>query len=90
VDGPGYNDLDGTLTKAFGLPKMPILGESARLEFRVDAYNLFNKTNIKTDSIDNAVGSVGSDGTITPNSNFGIAGAALGSRTVQLQTRFSF
>ncbi len=90
VNGPGYNDLDGTLTKAFGLPKMPVLGESAKVEFRVDAYNLFNKTNIKADSIDNTVGSVGADGTISPNSNFGIAGAALGSRTVQLQARFSF
>ncbi len=69
---------------------MPILGESAKLEFRVDAYNIFNKTNIKADSIDNTVGSVGTDGSISPNSNFGIAGAALGSRTVQLQTRFSF
>ena len=90
VNGPGYNDLDGTLTKAFGLPKMPVLGESARLEFRVDAFNLFNKTNIKADSIDNTVGSVGTDGSLSPNSNFGIAGAALGSRTIQLQTRFSF
>jgi hypothetical protein len=90
LNGPGYNDLDGTLTKAFGLPKMAILGENAKLEFRADAYNLFNKTNIKADSIDNTVGSVGIDGTISPNSNFGTAGAGQGSRTVQLQARFSF
>ena len=90
LTGPGYNDLDGTLTKAFGLPKMRVLGEGARLEFRVDAYNLFNKTNINDVSINNTVGSVSPDGTVSSNSSFGVAGSALGSRTVQLQTRFSF
>ena len=44
---------------------MPILGENAKLEFRADAYNLFNKTNIKDDSIDTIVGSVSPDGTVT-------------------------
>jgi hypothetical protein len=29
-------------------------------------------------------------GVITPNSDFGVAGSALGSRTIQLQARFSF
>src|SRR5439155_20533153 len=37
-NGPGYRDVDLTLTKAFGLPKMPVLGESSRVEFRLDAY----------------------------------------------------
>ena len=90
LTGPGYNDLDGSLSKAFGLPKMPVLGEQAKFEIRADAYNLFNKTNIDTSSIDNTVGSVSPDGTISANSDFGVAGKALGSRTVQLQARFSF
>lgn len=90
LNGPGYNDVDASLTKAFGLPRMRLLGEGARLEFRVDTYNLFNKTNINTSSIDTNLGSVNPDGTATPNSDFGVAGSALGSRTVQLQTRFSF
>jgi hypothetical protein len=90
LTGPGYNDLDGTLTKAFGLPKMPVLGESARLEFRADAFNLFNKTNINGQSLNTTVGSVSPDGTVSPNSDFGVAGSGLGSRTVQLQARFSF
>lgn len=90
LTGPGYQDLDATLTKAFGLPKMPILGEDAHFEFRVDTYNLFNQTNIQTSSIDTTIGSVNPDGTTTPNSNFGVAGSGLGSRTVQLQARFSF
>ncbi|HEX6770746.1 MAG TPA: TonB-dependent receptor [Acidobacteriaceae bacterium] len=90
LNGPGYQDLDGSLTKAFGLPKMPVLGESARVEFRADAYNLFNKTNLDVSSINTTVGSVSPDGTVSPNSSFGVAGKALGSRTVQLQARFSF
>jgi hypothetical protein len=90
LTGPGYNDLDGSLSKAFGLPKMPLLGEEAKFEIRADAFNLFNKTNIDTSSIDNTVGQVAPDGTVGANSDFGVAGKALGSRTVQLQARFSF
>lgn len=94
-NGPGYNDVDASLTKAFGLPNTRLLGENAKIEFRVDTYNLFNKTNINTSSIDTNLGSVAPDGTVTPNADFGVAGGnaqpgALGSRTVQLQTRFSF
>ena len=96
LNGPGYQDLDASLTKAFGLPKMPVLGDAARFEVRADVYNLFNKTNINTASMDDAIGSAAPDGTITQvNSHFGEPGAnnipaALGSRTVQLQARFSF
>jgi hypothetical protein len=91
LTGPGYQDVDASLTKAFGLPNMRVLGEHARLEVRVDTYNLFNKTNLDPARIDNTLGSVNPDGTINSvNSDFGVAGAALGSRTVQLQARFSF
>ena len=91
LTGPGYRDLDGSLTKSFGLPAMPVLGESAKFEIRVDAYNLFNTTNLNGTSIDNTVGSVNPDGSVNSvNTNFGVAGSALGSRTVQLQARFSF
>jgi hypothetical protein len=91
LNSPGYNDLDGSLSKAFGLPSMRLLGENAKFEVRVDAYNFFNKTNINTGSIDNSLGSVNPDGSIgSVNSDFGVAGGALGSRTVQLQARFSF
>ncbi len=91
LKGPGYNDFDSTLTKAFGLPNNKILGESANLTFRVDAYNLFNKTNINTECIDTNLGSVNPNGTVSSvNSDFGVSCGALGSRTVQLQARFSF
>jgi hypothetical protein len=90
LNGPGYSDVDLSLSKAFGLPKVPGLGENAKFEIRADIYNLFNKTNINGQSIDGNLGSVAPDGTVTPNGDFGVAGSALGSRTVQLQARFSF
>jgi hypothetical protein len=91
LNGAHYNDLDGSLSKGFGLPKNRVLGENARFEIRVDTYNFFNKTNLNTSSIDNTLGSVNPDGSVqSVNSDFGVARNALGSRTVQLQGRFSF
>ena len=79
-DGPGYRDVDLTATKAFGLPKVPVLGENAKFEIRADAFNLFNVLNFNPGSISSNITS----------QNFGQAGSALGSRTVSLQARFSF
>ncbi len=91
LSGPGYNDFDASLTKAFGLPNNKILGEDSNLSFRVDTYNLFNKTNINTGCMDTTLGAVNPNGTISSvNSDFGVSCGGLGSRTVQLQTRFSF
>ncbi|HEX4031084.1 MAG TPA: carboxypeptidase regulatory-like domain-containing protein [Terracidiphilus sp.] len=86
LTGPGYKDVDATVSKSFGLPRMPVLGEKAQLEFRADAYNLFNNLNFKP-------GGQSSGGGIADNislKNFGQATSALGSRTVTLQARFSF
>ena len=91
LNGPGYNDVDASLSKAFGLPNIRVLGEGAKFEVRVDTFNLFNKLNINGASIDNNLGSVNPNGAVTSiNSDFGVAGGALGSRTVQFQARFSF
>ncbi len=78
--GPRYEDLDATVTKSFGLPHVRYLGETSGLEFRADAFNLFNQTNLSVSSISNDIS----------NQNFGIVSSALGSRTIQLQARFSF
>ncbi len=78
--GPRYKDVDATLSKAFGLPKMPILGENAQFEFRANFYNLFNNLNLDPGSIRNYV----------KDPLFGEATNALGGRTVELQLRFSF
>ena len=84
LNSPGYNGVDASLAKAFGLPNMKILGENAKFEIRADTYNLFNKTNINATSIDTNLGTVNPDGTTSSNSDFGVAGSALASRTVQI------
>jgi len=77
---PGYKDVDMSLAKTFGLPKMPVLGENANFEFRVDAYNVFNNLNLNPNQISNNIG----------NSNFGTITGALAARVVTLGARFNF
>jgi hypothetical protein len=86
LTGPNYRDVDGSLSKAFGIPKLPVLGENARFEVRVDAFNLFNTLNFNPTSINTAISNDG----VTSNPSFGQANSALGSRTLDLQARFSF
>jgi hypothetical protein len=77
----GYKDIDLTLAKSFGLPNMPVLGENAKFELRLDAYNLFNSLNLNPNSISNNIGA----------SNFGtITSDALAGRVVTFGMRFSF
>jgi hypothetical protein len=77
---PGYKGLDLTLAKGFGLPKAPVLGENARIELRMDVYNLFNNLNLDPNQISNNV----------QNGNFGTITGALAARVVTLGARFSF
>jgi hypothetical protein len=86
-NGPGYRDIDLTLAKAFGIPKMPVLGENARLEVRLDAYNIFNLLNFDPQSISNNVGDPVKG---LNNPSFGRAQTALGGRVMTLGARFSF
>jgi hypothetical protein len=85
LDGPNYRDVDASLTKSFGIPKVPVLGENAKIEFRVDAFNLFNNVNLT-----NVSTNITSGGSDTSNPSFGQAQSALGSRALDLQARFSF
>jgi hypothetical protein len=87
LPGPGYRDLDLSLAKAFGFPNTSVLGESARLEFRLDAYNIFNTLNFDPGSISNNIGDYASG---TSNPSFGRAQAALAGRVITLSARFSF
>ena len=87
--GPGYLGDDFTLAKAFGLPRMKILGENARLNLQANFYNLFNKLNLT--NISNTIGYYAANGTISgSNATFGLAQQAFAGRTVELQARFSF
>ena len=78
--GPGYQDLDATLTRAFGLHPGRVVGEHASIEFRADAFNLFNNTNLDSSSVDTSVQSP----------TFSQASRGLAGRTINLQARFSF
>ena len=53
---PGYKDVDLTFAKGFGLPNNRILGEEARFELRMDAFNVFNNLNLNQNSISNNIG----------------------------------
>jgi Carboxypeptidase regulatory-like domain len=78
--GPDYRDVDLNFAKAFGLPKMRVLGENARIEIKADMLNAFNLLNINPSSISTNIG----------NANLSQASSALGSRTIDFQARFSF
>jgi hypothetical protein len=86
LTGPGYRDVDASVSKSFGFGRIKGMGEGAGLEFRVDAFNLLNNLNFKP-------GGASTGGGIADNvdaANFGQAFAALGSRTVTMQARFHF
>lgn len=83
--GPRYLGLDATLGKAFGLPKMKIFGESAKLNLQINAYNVFNKLNLNP-TPNNVISNDGK----TSNPQFGQSQGALAGRIVELQARFSF
>lgn len=78
--GPKYRDLDMNLAKAFGLPKMPVLGENARIEVKANFLNIFNLLNINPSTI----------ATHIDSTNLGQASGALGARVIDFQARFSF
>lgn len=86
LTGPGYRDVDATVTKSFGLGRIKGMGEGTAIEIRADAFNLFNNLNFKPGGATNG-------GAISDNimaANFGQDSTALGSRTVTLQARFHF
>jgi hypothetical protein len=86
LTGPGYRDVDASVSKSFGFGRIKGMGEGAALEFRADFFNLFNNLNFKP-------GGASFGGGIADNvdaANFGQAFAALGSRTVTMQARFHF
>jgi hypothetical protein len=74
-----YQDLDVSLTKGFNFPEMRVIGSNARIEFRADMFNVFNLTNLTPTPTISIISAV-----------FGANTSALGSRTIELQSRFSF
>jgi hypothetical protein len=82
LNGPGYKSVDMTISKGFGLPNNKVLGENAKLELRLDAFNVFNNLNFN-------VNNNGISNNITAP-NFGADTAALAARVVAIGARFSF
>jgi hypothetical protein len=86
LTGPGYRNVDATLTKSFGLGRIKGMGEGTAIEVRADAFNVFNNLNFKPGGATNGGGIA--DNITAPN--FGQDATALGSRTITLQARFHF
>ena len=98
--GPRYSSIDFTLAKAFGLPRAKIIGEAAKLEFRLNFYNLLNETDlapigsqqIGTIQLNSLTGTQ-----INPTATNGLASttfdqaqSGLAGRVIEAQVRFSF
>jgi hypothetical protein len=62
------------------------------VEVRADVFNFFNKINLEGGGQDNggSINNIISSDGVNSNPAFGQAQKALGSRTVQIQARFSF
>jgi hypothetical protein len=78
--GPIYRNVDMTLAKAFGLPNIMGIGEGAKIEVKANFFNILNLLNIDPTQLNTNIG----------EPNLGQAKAALGSRMIDFQARFSF
>lgn len=81
--GPRFSDVDFSVSKQFGLPTVPVLGENAKLEFRANFFNAFNKLNL-------APFTFGSASTDVNNPQFATATSGLAGRVIEFQARFVF
>ena len=88
LPGPHYFDVDATLSKVFGAPRIPGLGEGAQFQIRASFFNLFNNLNLKGSSQSNPWN--GGISNFITSANFGQVQSALGSRTVTIEFRFQF
>jgi hypothetical protein len=82
--GPGYTSVDLALGKDFRLPATRFLGEAAKIEFRANAFNVFNILNLAS----LVPASAPTD--ILNTGQFGKAPNAYAGRVVEFQARFSF
>ena len=78
--GPGFFSTDATLSKRFSIP---VFGESAGLELRGYAFNVFNQLNLTPFQF-------GDVDTKVESPNFGRPSGALAGRSIQLQVRLTF
>jgi hypothetical protein len=90
--GPRYQDIDLTVTKEFGLPSMKFVGEAAKIQLRMTAYNVFNKLNLAPFSFGSTSTTISNSccGAPIPNPLFGTSTTGLSGRVLELEGRFSF
>ena len=91
--GPRYSGFDFSLAKQFGLPRLPVLGESSKIELRMNAYNAFNKLNVAPftfGSSSTVISYCCGSGTPQANPQFGIGTNGLSGRVLELQGRLTF
>jgi outer membrane receptor protein involved in Fe transport len=91
--GPRFSQFDFSLMKEFGLPDMRFVGEGAKVQLRMNAYNAFNKLNLQPfdfGSSSTVISYCCGSGTPTPNPQFGVATGGLEGRVVELEARFVF
>jgi hypothetical protein len=82
--GPHYFSVDMSLTKRFAFPKTRLLGESANIELRANAFNVFNNLNLIPLRFF-------SPGTFVDNDFFfGRSEGGQAGRVIELQARFRF
>ena len=98
--GPRYASIDFTLSKAFGLPSMKVIGENAKLDFRLNFYNLLNQINLAPIG-NQQIGTIQLNSTTGAQTNptaanglasttFDQACCGLAGRVIEAQIRFSF
>ena len=79
--GPRYQAFDASLGKETRIPF--VTGEGARLDFRVNFFNMFNKLNLTGFGFNTPSTSI-------TDSHFGMAGGAFSGRVIDFQTRLIF
>lgn len=90
--GPRYQDIDLTIMKEFGFSSMKFVGEGAKLQLRMTAYNVFNKLNLAPFTFGSTSTTVSNSccGVANPNPLFGTSSTGLSGRVLELEARFSF
>jgi hypothetical protein len=89
VEGPGFVQVDGALTKNTGIPWFT--HEKKNLQIKADFYNLFDHKNLQGWDTDLGHGSISTQNGVTSLSgNFGKTTGQGQARTIQLSTNFRF
>ncbi len=82
--GPRFTNVDFSLAKETRLPNLPVLGEGAKIDFRANFFNAFNKLNLVPFGFSTPSTDIGNA------TFFGRAQRGLSGRVIEFQARFSF